>query len=93
MIGSLAAAALLALLLAVACTGQARAGLFGARIVPHPAGVRVVYSMNYQGVYDYGLSEVPRFRWGYFGSHTRPTSSWYRGYSRDFRQWTFQPGR
>ncbi len=55
-------------------------------------GVHTVYLMNYQGPYDYGLSEVPRFRWGYFGTHTRPTTSWYRGYSRDFRQWTFQPG-
>lgn len=89
---SLLFAALLNLLFAAAAGSPAAAGPAGGPIAPRIADLRTQYRMNYQGPYNYGLAEVPRFRWGYFGTHTRPTTSWYRGYSRDFRQWTFQPG-
>lgn len=85
-------AALLGLLVAAAASLPAAAGPAAGPIAPRLVGLRTQYRMNYPGPYDYGLAEVPRFRWGYFGTHTRPTTSWYRGYSRDFRQWTFQPG-
>jgi len=85
-------AALAALLLTALDSSAARAGQLWGRAKRGAPGVRSVYLMDYQGPYDYRMDEVPRFRWGYFGTHTRPTSSWYRGYSRDFRQWTLQPG-
>ncbi len=84
--------ALAGLLLAAWGTSPAAAGQPRGTIAPRAARERIVYRMNYQGPYDYGLATVPRFRWGYFGAHARPTTSWYRGYSRDFRQLTFQPG-
>jgi hypothetical protein len=57
-----------------------------------PPEVRTVHPMGYEGQYEYGLESVARFRWGYFGAHSRPTSAWSRGYFDNYSQWTYRPG-